>query len=388
MKKFLSVLLAALLALCLVACGGNKEEAADTSADTTAPTTDAPTADEPTDEEKEPEEDNTPAVTVKINSKSENVRIFGGKEIKSENYLNCTTPATGFEMKIKTSGGKLGVRINTSGNVYFRAWVDGVAQKAADGSEYFSVLGSRILELDGIEKGEHTVRILRVSGGVDTAQIYAATFKGEQLALDTADRYCIEFLGDEMTAGAALANGKDDVSLAYSYLTADKLGADIAVTSYAKAGLGTAGAFESYEAGESCANMVVINVGKYDHDASLGADEFVAKYKELIKNVKLANGPDCKIVCAVTHDSAEYGTAVKNMVDSLGGNSYGYYYFSATAKTGDALTAAQHSAFATELSAFISQIKDQTVETPKLHTGTVGTGDTLGYGSEEWKPVA
>ena len=387
MKKILTVLLACLLIVSLVGCGGNKEEATDTSADTTAPVTEAPEADAPSEEEAPKEEENAPEVTVKINSTTENVRFFGEKEVKSENYLNCNTAASGFEVKVKTVGGKFNVRVITTGNIYFRAWVDGVAQKSSNGSEYFSILGSRLIELNDIPNGEHTIRILRVSDGTDTAQIYAATFKGEHLAIDTADKYYIEFLGDEITSGNMIGEGRDDVSLAYSYLAADKLGADIAVTTFEKAGVSTEGTFDLYAAGERLANMVVINIGKYDADAKLGVNDFIAKYKALIKNVKLANGADCKIVCVVTHDNAEYDAAIKSMVDSLGGNSYGYFYLGATTKTADALTAAQHSAFATELSAYISQIKDMTVEINKLHTGTVGTGDSLGYGSEEWKPV-
>ena len=48
MKKILLALLACLLVLSLVGCGGNNDEATDNS-DTVAPTTEAPAADEPTD---------------------------------------------------------------------------------------------------------------------------------------------------------------------------------------------------------------------------------------------------------------------------------------------------------------------------------------------------
>ena len=103
MKKILTVLLACLLIVSLVGCGGNKEEATDTSADTTAPVTEAPEADAPSEEEAPKEEENAPEVTVKINSTTENVRFFGEKEVKSENYLNCNTAASGFEVFIMFS---------------------------------------------------------------------------------------------------------------------------------------------------------------------------------------------------------------------------------------------------------------------------------------------
>ena len=392
MKKLLLILLSCLLVISLVGCGGdNNKEDVDTS-DTADAVTETPSDDEPSeeDEKKDPAAD-AKEITVKVNSTTENIRFFGEREPANENYFTCDHAASGFEMKVKTVGGKLGIRITTSGNIYFRVWIDGVAQKAPNnGSDYFSILGSRLLEINDIPDGEHTLRVLRVSDGTDTAQIYAATFKGEQLALDVSDKYFVEFLGDEMTSGNMLGEGRDDVTKAYSYVAADKLDVDRAICTYENAGLGTENAFDLYGAAafERSADMIVVNVGKYDLAAKLGADGFIAKYKELIKQIKLSNGQTCKIVCLMTLDSEEYNAAIKEMIDDLGGGKYGYYYLESQVKTNETLTVSQHAKVADELSAYIAQIKDATVDILKLEVENVGAGESLGYNSEEWKPVA
>ena len=390
MKKYFLILLSCLLVISLVSCNdqgnndGIPEEPSDTvgtAANTTPPEGDGK-AETPSPEAEE--------ITVKLNSGAENVLFFGEREALTEHYFTCDRPASGFEMKIKTVGGSLKLRVTSNGSVRFRAWVDGVSQKAFDGSEYFSVSGNRILEFNGLADGEHTFRFFRVSNDTTTATVYDVTFKGEQLSHNMSDRYFIEFLGDEMTAGSMLADGKDDVTKAYSYLAADKLSADYSVTAIENAGFSTNDPTDLYgrEELKRNADMVIVQVGRYDLAAKMDVEEFVAAYKSLILKVKGLNEM-CKVLCLLTLDNSEYNEAVKNLLNERGGNELGYYYFEPEIKTNGAYTAAQHGAVAEQLSAYIAQIKDAPVLKLQLKDGGVGTGDIIDYDDAgAWMPVA
>ena len=372
MKKMLLVLLTCLLVIALVGCGNDGEDVENTSSTTVSNT------DTPASENKD--------VLVKINSKAENILFFGERETLNENYFTCDSPASGFEIKIKVEGGSLKLRIATSGSVKFCAWVDGVAQTAADGSEYFSVNGSRLLTLDGIADGEHTLRFIRVSDGIETAQIYEAIFKGEHLSYDVSDRYFIEFIGDEITSGGSVDNGKDNVTKAYSYLASEKLGADRAVTVFENAGFGNEGTLDLYGANgfKRNADMIVINVGRYELAEKLSADEYAEEYKAFIKKVRYLNGKSCKVLCLLTLDNSEYNNAIKAMLSSLGGDEYGNYFLESQVKSNGALTVGQHSAIAEELYTYISLIKDATVEKVQLKTENDGAGSSIDYNGDEW----
>lgn len=385
MKKILLILLSCLMVIGLFGCGNRDEETDDAS---TQPVSEAPS---PDDSEGEAESD-AEEITVKINSVSENILIFGEREVHDENFLTCNYPGSGFEMKLNTVGGNIRVRIMTSDTCYFRVWVDGAAQKSTNGSEYFSIIGNKFIELTDIADGEHTLRVVRVSDGDVTAKVYAAMFKGEQLEFDNSDRYFIEFVGDENTSGDMLGEGRDDTSLAYSYLTANNVSADYAITAYAGAGLGenvTSNVFELYSTSGNFArkaNMVVLNIGVADVKASTSTEDFKQEYQSLITSLKKNNGMACKIVCVITHENADYTQAIKDVCDSMGGESYAVFCFESGIKTNDKLTVDQHSILAEALSAYILQIKDIAIDM-MIDTEASGVGTIIAHKSDEWTVI-
>lgn len=379
MKKALLIFLACLLMTGLFGCASQTEETPNTD------TLPSDTVESESETEETPVRENT---TVRICSSAENVLCFGERESANESYLECSNPGSGFEMKLQTEGGTVGIRITASESCDFRIWLDGTEQTSADGSAYFTVLGNRLIELTDVADGAHTLRVIRISETAADVKIYAVTFLGEQLALDTTGRLFVEFLGDGMTAGESLGDGRDDITKAYSYLAADLFGADRAITGYRNAGIaktldlyGTAGDFSRR------ADMVVLNIGAYDLGNGVDAGTFAEKYGELLISIKKLNGSQCKIVCVINFANAEYAQAVRDACERIGGETYGYYCYESGLQTDGSLTPDQHEALAEGVAAYLSEIETAVVEDMMLKSEESGTGDNIGLKSDEWETL-
>lgn len=386
MKRLLPLFLSALMILLLSGCAppgvekpgpdpGTGTDAAGT--DTAGTGTETGTETDGTVEEKE--------IFVRLSASAENVIRLGERENDSDSFLECNGPGSGFEIRMRTEGGTVGVRVTTSGACDFRIWIDGEAQTAPDGSLYFSVTGNRMIEMTGIADGGHTLRVLRVSGGTAEAKLYAAVFRGELLPAESAGRLFVEFLGDEMTAGVRLGGDRDDAALAYSCLTAAMLGSDLAVTAYPGAGTGTllssygtAGNFGRF------ADIVVLNIGVHDLAAQTDAAVFAERYGELLVSLKKVNTSQCKVVCVVNFADEAYAQAIRETCARLGGETYGYYCYESGLETDGTLTPEEHEALARGLSAYLEQIAPLPVEDNTLQAEENGTGLEIGWNSKEW----
>lgn len=384
MKKVLTALLACLLAVGLCAC--NNDE----------PTTPETTAATQSGEENNILPIKPPAKveeTVKLKNGAENVRVFGVREELSDTVLNCNYPGSGFEVKLNCEGSVINVRTSTSDACDFRVWVDGEAWKNADGGDYFTVNGVKNIEIPNVSKGEHTVRVIRASEKGVTAMFYNVTFEGEQSELSATEAMTVEFVGDGITAGAKLNGENCDATLGYAYKTAAALGVNYGITASVGQGVltGTSPIGTSYAKEGNYANkadIIVVNVGAEDFavtgDGAITAEAFAEAYTALLKNIRTKNGSACKIVCVTTASSEALRTAVANVCQQLGGESAGYFVKALTVSAATLPTEAEHTAYATELSAYLNSIKDITIEVNSLKDAESGAGEKVDYGTANW----
>ena len=390
-KRFLVFLLAALLIASMTACTGNDNPETDTTAaeettlpeETTAPDV-APTPGAASD-----------ATVVKLNYGTVDIFTYGIRELEDASMLNCDQVGSGFEIKIDSEGGTVAVRTRTADATAFRVFVDGVGVKTADGSDYFVINGVKNIEFE-VTAGEHTVRVIRVSDAiVGAASFYNITFEGKQMvhADSTEEPLRVEFVGDGITAGEGLAES-GDVTQAYSYLTAHKLNADYAITAFTGKGLATgatpiATAYSKSGNYDTPADVIVVNVGLEDvaltGDDAVTAEDLAKAYEELLKTIRQKNGPTAKVVCVTTSANEVLTAAVTAAVESVGGNAAGYYAKALTASAAKLPTAAEHAAYADELVAYITSIKDNEVVSPELVGSASGYGVEIDYASGEWK---
>lgn len=393
MKKIISVFLLLLLILGISGCAKNDGEGQSSGTDTSIGEGIPP---DTNDEESNSngEQPSAEETTIKINSSSDNIRFFGKREIANDNYLSCDHVGSGFEAKIITEGGKISIRVMTFDTCSFKVYVDGTTHTAADGSEYFNILGNKLIELNDISAGEHTIRVIRVSGGDNIARIYAITLLGEQLPYEDADseRMFIEFLGDEITAGNTV-DGKADVTKAYSYITATSLDFDYALTTfdgatvdkYAKTSI--AEIYSQSYAATPDADIVVINIGAKDIELGTSVTVFEEKYKALVSAVKLTNGQKSKVICVAMLEDDAYNQAIKNVCLSSGGETNGYYCYESEIILSKTATSAQHLSLTSDLKTYIDQIKENSVETSKLMSQNTGVGDIIDINSEMWTDI-
>ena len=188
MRRWIVLLLAGLMVFGLFGCGtkdgedsatgdsaGQPEESTPTT--TEADTNTDPDPSDPTDDLKQYEH------TVVLNSGTEGIKILGERSLESSTQLNCDWTCSGLEFVIDCKGGNLTLRTSTTDPCYFRVWVDGEAWENTDGSLYYMINGTKNLVVPDMPVGEHTVRVLKVTGyTLARAHFYSMTFYGSLLA--------------------------------------------------------------------------------------------------------------------------------------------------------------------------------------------------------------
>lgn len=202
---------------------------------------------------------------------------------------------------------------STTNNCYFKAYVDGQLWKNGD-SDYCEInFEIREITLKNIPRGTHTIRIIKVSGYIQTQTTFLKlTLTGFVSKTAPAQKELfIEFVGDSICCGWGIIGNHDgsyesqDGSLAYPYLLLEKLDADYSVMALSGRGVVHGGDFcleEAYKYPsiwrdstiehdfERQADIVVLNIGTNDFSHSISAADFTAAYKRLIQYVREKNG--------------------------------------------------------------------------------------------------
>ena len=162
--------------------------------------------------------------------------------------------------------------------------------------------------------------------------------------------------------------------MAYPYLIAEAMGADLSVMALSGQGLtvGNPGIFAGYRYASPNRSMKteygfarkadysILNVGTNDCANGLSAADFEAKLKELIAVVREKNGADCRIVLVGGMMKTEYNDTLDRVVQELGRADAGYYvYIADRAAGGKHPTEAEHREYAEQLRKMLEEIEKE-----------------------------
>lgn len=240
-----------------------------------------------------------------------------GRTYLSGDSLICDHAASGVDLAMD-GGGDVTVRVTAQkAGTTFALDIDGRVTKNIT----FDAGTADYTVATGLEDGFHVIRLVSEAGSSKPCAIDAVTVTGKLVKMYENDLY-IEFVGDSISAGYGLGATSaelHDATLAYPYLTAQKLEADYTIC--ARSGLGvaySAGAsniFENYYPYQSdvrgkapyaptrTPDLVVINLHTndnyqwYSNGGNVEGDyynyaTFDAKLDNIVKTVAKTHGKD------------------------------------------------------------------------------------------------
>ena len=400
-KKIVALLLCVFTVILLCACAkdgqtvdSNTTGAAAPETSDTTPTPDTDPSDpgtEPGTEpgtDPEPKPEPKPKTTYVLNSNTSGVKLLGVRRVDSDTAINCDWAGSGFELNVNMTDSGVFFKVQATADAYFRVYVDGVAVKADDGSDYQKVTPNTVMfGVSGIEAGEHNIKVVRVGDHTEprltfSSIIFAGTIKTDATPADNA--LYVEFIGDQLASGKGL-NGAEgyDASLGFAYKTAEALKADYSITAMNGLGLLTEETYfdsvysKSSPKHDNTANYaftrkadaVVVAFGLNDTLAEVDANEFTAEYLEMLFTIRANNGENCKIYCL--YADAGMGDQIAAACVAFGGEAAGVYTVEATGVSTETLpTAEQHAAIATAIAEKINATKDSAITVKPSNSGT------------------
>ena len=364
-KKVLCVILALLCAIGALGFVGCDSGSGDASVTTDSVTTNIPTTATPTTETPAAtttatgEAPVTPTVSynkVKYNMADieSKINILGRCPVTEEG-LYADWSASGFEF-VADCKNMIKITVTSTHDCRFNFYLDDNDLKVVNisaGTKTYTVAAN-------LEAGEHSFRFVKSSMvetgtkalavNIESVEIYGEIKEAQQR------EYYVEFVGDSITCGVGASSSASTEAyseLSYAYLTANKLNADYSLVSISGIGAGKStdrhngllmgqvyslnnyyrSKTDKYEANRK-ADLVVINLNTNDRgsfdDVSM-KDQFVAKVKDLIDQVKAMHGEDVKIVwvMGMMQDPTRLYVDLWTIqyLNSLGGEAAGYYYF-------------------------------------------------------------
>lgn len=249
---------------------------------------------------------------------TENFKTHGRTTV-TEAGLICDTSAGGIEFNAYIEG-ELKITVDVSAECYFTLYVDGVRAEErikADAGEQTLTVATFA------EGGVHNIRFLKQSEAqCALCTVKTVEFKGYFNKKPADKDMLIEFIGDSITVGygslcpnGTAAHGaavNQDSTRAYSFLTAEALGADASLVCYSGIGLAHGWCdftFDSFYTADSYVrdtetkftpgripDLVVINLGTNDGSFNSTYDELHTKVTELIALVRGTYGKDIPII--------------------------------------------------------------------------------------------
>ena len=314
----------------------------------------------------------------------------------------CDWSAAGVEFVATGKGDmtfSLSVMTNLGGGkegCFFRAYVDGAAYLNGESAYYEVKKGDATITLKNLPEGTHTVRLVKVTGyTLANTMLKSVSFDGTVAeTAPAAKNLLLEFVGDSICCGWGVigdrkgAYSDQDATMAYPYLIAEAMDADLSVMALSGQGLtvGNPGILAGYKYASPNRSMKaeygfarkadysILNVGTNDAFQNLSAADFEAKLKELIAVVREKNGADCRIVLVGGMMKTEYNDIIKRVTHDLGGTAERYYvYIADQAAGGNHPTEAEHKEYAELLGGMLDAIEKGTYnegedDTPRLPT--------------------
>ncbi len=314
----------------------------------------------------------------------------------------CDWSAAGVEF-VATGKGDMTFSLSVTTNLgggkegcFFRAYVDGAVYLNGESAYYEVKKGDATITLKNLPEGTHTVRLVKVTGyTLANTTLKSVSFDGTVAeTAPAAKNLLLEFVGDSICCGWGVigdhkgAYSDQDATMAYPYLIAEAMGADLSVMALSGQGLtvGNPGILAGYKYASPNRSMKaeygfarkadysILNVGTNDAFQNLSAADFEAKLKELIAVVREKNGADCRIVLVGGMMKTEYNDTIKRVTRELGGAAEKYYvYIADQAAGGNHPTEAEHKEYAELLGGMLDAIEKGTYnegedDTPRLPT--------------------
>lgn len=297
--------------------------------------------------------------TFELLSLADKVKLLGRYQIL-ESGIGCDHSATGIELCASIEG-PLEMTLFTTmekaycDSVYFTVYIDGERQS----DRLCAPIGKATVTVaDFAERGTHTVRIVKQNeSNYNLCTLYTLSFDGELLDPPARKDKYIEYIGDSLSCGMGNLGKKgvpepqtsrwEDVTLAYTYCSADELDADCSIIS--ESGIGLSGSwfdplFDFYLAWSYKRNkdvkydfsripdLLVINLVTNDYylNADLGIcslEEVKEKTKEFIGFVRACYGKDIPIVWVgrLMPLGEKYIKLIDEVISELGGEDAGIY---------------------------------------------------------------
>ena len=320
------------------------------------------TANTPADTSKNEDKEEIPVTdysqkTVSLNKNTEGIKILGVRNLESSTVINADWTCSGIEFYADLEG-SLTLKVMSEKPCYYRAYVDGVPYNNGD-TPYFTVEGTSSIRIDGIERGKHLFRFIKVTGyTLSNTALRSISLCGEICKKAPEDNgLYLEFVGDSICCGWGVlpdANGEykgtydcQDGSLAYPYLISSALGADYSITALSGQGLlcGNPGMTLGYRYAcygkdkdtaygfERKADAVIINIGTNDYSQrdklGIDANDFYDSYSSFIKYVREVNGASCKVILVYNMMNDTFVAAVSAAAKDAGGEAAGIFVYTA-----------------------------------------------------------
>lgn len=219
--------------------------------------------------------------------------------------------ASGVEFTVKTEG-KVTFTADVNADTYFTVYVDGVRQEER---QLLTTTKRTMTVAEFASNGTHTIRIVKQTEAQKSLCIVRSIGLNGTIADKPADKdMYLEFIGDSITCGFGnltdAANQDagnalyEDATLAFPFVTAEKVGADVSVLGFS--GMGVSKNFASFLAKDYYSAVSYVRSALVAHD--------------------FARVPDYVIVNLGTNDTvmgatkSEFQSAVKALVAQIRGN--------------------------------------------------------------------
>ena len=308
--------------------------------------------------------------TFELLKYADRVKPLGRYQILTDG-IGCDHCATGIELCFEGVG-EVTLSLYTTvekeycDSVFFTVYVDGERQEkrleAPSGEQTVTVATF-------LERGVHTVKIVKQNeSNYNLCTLRSVSFDGELLSPPPQREKYIEYIGDSLSCGMGVLGKKgvpnpqtsiwEDVTLGYTYSSAEALCADCSIIS--ESGIGLAGSwfdplFDFYPAWSykrdkdvkydfaRIPDLLVINLGTNDFYLNCDLkicpiDEVILRTKEFVSLVRTSYGKDIPIVWVgrFMYIGESYINAVDTAISELGGESAGIYRLDVPTSSGGA----------------------------------------------------
>ena len=331
MKRVAAILLALAMAVPFASCATN--DPSKNPGTSARSTTEAQKADGTT---KTPGSSSTPdnpetpddRTVFALNGSSAWVKKLDPRMEATADGIPCDWSASGIEF-VATGKGDMTFALTVTTNMgagkegcFFRAYVDGAAYLNGESAYYEVKKGDATITLKNLPEGTHTIRLVKVTGyTLANTMLKSVSFDGTVAeTAPAAKNLLLEFVGDSICCGWGVivdhkgAYSDQDATMAYPYLIAEAMGADLSVMALSGQGLtvGNPGIFAGYKYASPNRSMKteysfarkadysILNVGTNDAFQNLSAADFEAKLKAFIAVVREKNGLSYNIEASYT----------------------------------------------------------------------------------------